>query len=410
MSEEVELEGRSYIPLGFSNEPGLGGEGLGYLLRPDDIKRLNLILKKKENPLLSIDGAFFGGINFKEKGEGEAFTSMRNNLIFMKKGMNILNNNFKTFWGGWYYNYSIPSISKEIFNKFFNNFEVNLDLKTELDERIRPAYMGGRCEIFGNPKRDELIYHFDFNNMYGQVMLQDYPTGELVYEERPKKIDRQGFYFICGKSFKMYIPILPIKENIDNFGNITHKIDPNTENSGLFFPNGEFSGLYYSEEVELFLKEGGIVEKIEYAWIYTKKKKPLFREFSEKIMDLRKEGDPVLWKKILVSFYGRLGMVPKDTLSLLGTRYNYVDKMSNKDIRKEVWFGEFFIAEVKTEPLKNTSSRVDYAAIITSKARIKLWLKMKEIIGVGGRILYCDTDSIFFTLEKKNEGAVDNIE
>eukprot|EP00347_Sterkiella_histriomuscorum_P012325 403369026 len=91
----------------------------------------------------------------------------------------------------------------------------------ELDKIIRNSYYGGRCEIYGNPGKEDLIYHFDFNNMYGQVMLEDFPTGELKYLSNPENFDKPGFYFINAKSLKMFIPILPIKEEYDFFGNIT---------------------------------------------------------------------------------------------------------------------------------------------------------------------------------------------
>jgi DNA polymerase elongation subunit (family B) len=45
------------------------------------------------------------------------------------------------------------------------------------------------------------------------------------------------------------------------------------------------------------------------------------------------------------------------------------------------------------EPIKY--GNVTYPAIITSKARVKWWLAAKEIEKNGGRLLYCDTDSIF---------------
>jgi hypothetical protein len=38
---------------------------------------------------------------------------------------------------------------------------------------------------------------------------------------------------------------------------------------------------------------------------------------------------------------------------------------------------------------------VSYASAIASKARIKLYKAFLEVIADGGRILYCDTDSIF---------------
>jgi chemotaxis methyl-accepting protein methylase len=43
---------------------------------------------------------------------------------------------------------------------------------------------------------------------------------------------------------------------------------------------------------------------------------------------------------------------------------------------------------------------VAYASIISSKARIKLYNSFNDVIKDGGRLLYCDTDSIFAAYKK----------
>ena len=45
-------------------------------------------------------------------------------------------------------------------------------------------------------------------------------------------------------------------------------------------------------------------------------------------------------------------------------------------------------------------SNVTYAAITTSKARILWWKSANEVIKNGGRLLYCDTDSLFVSYRK----------
>ena len=58
---------------------------------------------------------------------------------------------------------------------------------------------------------------------------------------------------------------------------------------------------------------------------------------------------------------------------------------------------------MEKEKKDETESRVDYAAIITARARIKLWESIKRGEGAGGRILYCDTDGMFMAFDKLNE-------
>jgi hypothetical protein len=54
----------------------------------------------------------------------------------------------------------------------------------------------------------------------------------------------------------------------------------------------------------------------------------------------------------------------------------------------------------KKNILRKTLSNVAVAACITSKARIKLYKAFLGVKSVGGRVLYCDTDSIFVAFKK----------
>nr|AEV66613.1 polymerase [Oxytricha trifallax] len=411
LSEESQINARSYIPLGFYKEVCQeSGDILNYLLNEKDSNKIKFILKNNNETLLKKEGFFFSEITSNESNKTKITISMRNNLLFLSEGVKELDEKLCIFWKGWYFNYSIPSISKEIFNRFFNDFNIKFEMSFELDKIIRNSYYGGRCEIYGNPGKEDLIYHFDFNNMYGQVMLEDFPTGELKYLSNPENFDKPGFYFINAKSLKMFIPILPIKEEYDFFGNITWEKNVDLENRGLFFPNGEISGLYYSEEIKLFVQEGGLIKNISYAWIYGDNEKPIFKGFSKKLIDLRKEDNSSLWKQIIVSLYGRMGMVPKNSTAVLGDKHSYTKLIMGKDVIREVWFNDYCIAEVRENPKENVFSRVDYAAIITSKARVKLWKKLKELNDLGVKLLYCDTDSIFFSFGKETKLSLNSVD
>jgi DNA polymerase elongation subunit (family B) len=56
---------------------------------------------------------------------------------------------------------------------------------------------------------------------------------------------------------------------------------------------------------------------------------------------------------------------------------------------------------IEYEQRKNSiNSLVQYASIITSRARIKLYKTITQVEKEGGRLLYCDTDSIFAAYDK----------
>jgi len=49
---------------------------------------------------------------------------------------------------------SAPSMSYNIFFKKYNNFKIENRIYIEKDSYIRNSYFGGRCEVFGNLKKN----------------------------------------------------------------------------------------------------------------------------------------------------------------------------------------------------------------------------------------------------------------
>ena len=72
--------------------------------------------------------------------------------------------------------YSASSISLKYYFKNYNQMEKHLPRMIE--NYIRPSYVGGRCEVFGNATPNEIILHHDYTGMYSQCMLEKYPTGK----------------------------------------------------------------------------------------------------------------------------------------------------------------------------------------------------------------------------------------
>ena len=337
-----------------------------------------------------------------KKKEKEIPKHVKTNLILINKNLKTLDSCLKVLIRGYKYNYSLASITVRIFEENFNNYETALKISTTLDEIIRKGFVGGRCEVFGNLYLStENLYHFDFKNMYAEIMLSLFPTGTLILEEGPKTLNKMGFYFVTIKSQKMKIPILPTK--LIGGGEENEFVWEEGVNDSIIYTNGEFDGLYYKEELDLFIKNGGLIKKLHYAYVYNGDAKPIFKRFAENLIDLRGITKKSLWKKLLVSFYGKLGAAPYKTKSILGKNEDFKQIVKNETIVKEVWFGNFFIVEVEKEKKDETESRVDYAAIITARARIKLWESIKRGEGAGGRILYCDTDGMFMAFDKLNE-------
>jgi len=118
-------------------------------------------------------------------------------------------------------NHTCSSISFNFYLKCFN--KINLNLPSRDKNIINQAYFGGKCEVYGNPKPNEKILHFDFSGMYNQCMQEILPYGEFLFKDKGLDLSIPGFYYIEIEYYNNY-PILPIK---------TDK---------LFFPNGLIRG------------------------------------------------------------------------------------------------------------------------------------------------------------------------
>jgi hypothetical protein len=267
--------------------------------------------------------------------------------------------------------YSISSYAVKYCIYRYNNFQKKLPKNIEYI--IRESYFGGRCEVFGNALKNEYTYHFDFSGMYSSCMKEQLPTYNFRYEE-VGSICIPGFYKITFTS-SLDIPVLPIKTDL------------------LYFPNGQYTGVYWYEEIKLFLDEGGIINKIHFAILCDVG--DCLADFSKEFDEIRMQGpcQNIVGKLVINSFYGRLGVREwgfKDVISTepLTNAFSYI-KLHN-----------LYINKIKTKT--NTPNNVAIASAITAKARIKLYKAFRDVGGGGGRLLYCDTDSIVASFKNQN--------
>lgn len=165
----------------------------------------------------------------------------------------------------------------------------------------------------------------------------------------------------------MNIPILPIK--IDK----------------LYFYNGEMSGMYWFEEIQLFIDCGGVIISIDYAIIFEGYDNVL-SNFVDTLENFKCEDvlSKQVGKLLINSFYGRLGMDREASKSIIGYNDDYEEYMRYVDD----------IVIYKKKFVRDTIRNVAVAAAITSKARIKLYKGYLSVQTHGGRLLYSDTDSI----------------
>ena len=259
-------------------------------------------------------------------------------------------------------------------NYFLKNYMVKKKIKLKYDRVIRESYFGGRTEVFGNQKENEILLHYDWSGMYAQCMKEKVLGGEVIESNIIKDISHPGFYWIRF-SQNLEIPILPIKRD------------------KLLFANGEFEGWYWFEEIMLAV-ECGVkiisVKKIVSAQYY----ETFIKEFVELNDEIRKISPihKIIGKNNNNTFYGRLGMNPERL------EEEITSSIEKDKYEKVIEINGAFIGYKKKE---KSISNVLISASITSKARIKLYRGMKKVIENDGRVLYTDTDSIIAAFKKE---------
>lgn len=294
--------------------------------------------------------------------------------------------------------FSAPSISHNLFFLNYNIKNIPKTIKKKDEDFIRFSYFGGRCEVFGNPNNNEIIKYFDFSGMYGQCMMESFHIGDGYYTI-PNSIEKPGFYSINYISNNMDIPVLPNKS---------------FENK-LLFKNGRSSGIYWYEEILYFIEKGGILDKINHAYIFDKSDF-VFQDFVKEFTKIREKGIyyKFFGKLMINSLYGSMALNEITTTNIITFSEEEVEfAYKNLNVLKFYKINNIFIIEIKIDEKlkkynikyeKNKSSRnVSYSSAISSKARIKLHRAMMEVIEDGGRLLYCDTDSIFASYDKNDK-------
>lgn len=301
---------------------------------------------------------------------------------YCKNDVDITKKSIIEYWkiieeGGLKNNNKILTAAKlSVENYFKSNKIIKRKIKIKYDRILRPWYFGGRTEVFGNPREDEILLHYDWSGMYAQCMSEKVLGGEIIESNIIKDVYQPGFYWIKFRQ-KLDIPILPIRRK------------------KLLFVNGTFEGWYWFEEILLAIEYGVeiiSIDKMIGAQYYDSFIKD-FVNINNKIRE-KSELHKQIGKNNNNSFYGRLGMNP-DRLE-----EEILTKIENPKIYEKITeVNGVFIGYKKSE---KTISNILISSSITSKARIKLYRGMMEVIKNGGRMIYTDTDSIIAAFNKNS--------
>jgi hypothetical protein len=186
---------------------------------------------------------------------------------------------------------TIASHAMRVFRQEFLSREI-WQPNRETEDFIRRSYYGGRCEIFRYDRRE--VNHFDVNSLFPSAMCEPVPV-EYLFESRElcDSQNRIGFYHASIDYPETYLPVLPFRAE------------------KLYFPIGEFEGVFTSMELQKAINDGARV-KIFRGKVF--KAEPILRDYAESLFELKrqaeidgKNGLRYITKILLNSLYGKFG-------------------------------------------------------------------------------------------------------
>lgn len=300
---------------------------------------------------------------------------------------------------------TLASLAMRIFRhtspKSYEKIKVSMLRKRE-EEFVRSAYSGGRVEIFRNELNGK-GYHYDINSLYPHVMeINRFPVGEgrLLPDDLPAEKKMEIFNQLrTTRCYPLnYILHAKVRVPKQHVAPLPHR------RNGLIFPTGTFTGHFCSPEVEFALEHCGVEVLEVYNLMLFFKEDYLFTEFISKMKEIKltAQGAKRTFAKLIQnSLYGKFGMGRMREQYELHTPERE-EKLRARKVELSVtnsFNGSRLISYFKLAFADYI--RPQYAAFITSYARVELLRKMLDV--PPEHLYYCDTDSIVSAVPFKPE-------
>lgn len=172
---------------------------------------------------------------------------------------------------------------------------------------------------------------------------------------------------------------------------LTFPMLPVRTDTGTQYPNGSWESWYVGEELQAFVRYGGRARVLE-GFEFSEMVRP-FDAYVARLFELKNNArglSRTAYKLLLNSLYGKF--------SQQGSRVHAVplDKllaMENPPLEWRPWNG---LAIYSTDHEPPPWSNHVWPAFVTARARVRLAETAHRVIARGGRVLYCDTDSLMF--------------
>lgn len=258
----------------------------------------------------------------------------------------------------------------------------------------RDVLRGGRTEAWTmnyarSKPSDGVLNYADVNSHYSHCMLEAMPVGSAIVIDggEAKHVfsnARTRIGFIDCEVYvpeDCYLPPLPFRMG-----------------GKLMFPVGRFRAKWDAVELEALAEVGGHIEKVHRQVWYDAE--PIFADFIIQLFAYNdKNGE--LYKKYGAAMALISKLIRNSTFGKLGIR-EMRERIMISPSGRVPDFTEFFDMDSDTFVNKE-NYRAPYLAPaipahITSLARVRLWRYALRVLRAGGRVFYCDTDSLIFWL------------
>lgn len=279
----------------------------------------------------------------------------------------------------------------------------------------RRGYYGGRTQCFRPQAANG--FRYDINSAYPAALVCLYlPIGPYSETSDSRAIgnlwsaDTTGIYTVNINVPEMHIPPLPVRGK-----------------GRIYYPTGRVTGTWTSNELSYALTLGCNIVSFLHAMTW-KESSPVMRDYCQRIWNLRDSVGPKTplgkWLKLLANnIYGKFAQHPEvenayvvtqsDSIALCPAAAQCMGIYCARDIGcckhwcwrtcgRELPLDSGQLVRIQEAWRMGDNAHIHWAAFLTAHTRITLHRQLVDD-GTGGRTaVYCDTDSVYATVERRN--------
>jgi DNA polymerase type B, organellar and viral len=259
------------------------------------------------------------------------------------------------------------------------------------DKTVFDSFHGGRTEMFEKGIIKGPVYYYDVVSSYPWSMTNELP---LYYDgfhsppKNPSPSEIERFLSYTGVTeASVYVPACPI-------GPLAYQ----REDYPLIFPTGAFEGRFTNVELLAAYRRG---VRIELGMQCRFESKAFLSPFVNTFYNLRRKAKAdkdefrtYAFKILLNSLYGKLTETVQRTAYTTSKAELEHVKESGGTYSSTKIAGLYSVHTEEEGPFRHVAA----GAYVTAYSRLKLLEGMEYVLRKGGRVYYCDTDSIMSSI------------